>query len=197
MTHFIFSVLLTFSILLPQNLGAKELNTKLKVGDILLQPLHCWVCNLIEAQEDSIYSHVGIVVDIDPQVKVVEAFSPIVKIVNFEQFNFKTQKQQNLRVLRPYKDISKELIWSVTKKYLNIPYDSHFLWDDNKIYCSELVKKILDELDIATPELKLMLFDRNPEYWDKFFEGNTPRGELGVSPEDFLRSGLYQDLGEI
>ena len=65
MTHVIFLVFLSL------NLGAFEL----KVGDVLLQPLSCWSCSLIEAQEKSIYSHMGVVIENDPEVLVAEASS--------------------------------------------------------------------------------------------------------------------------
>ena len=50
----------------------------LRPGDILLQPLHCRLCNLIEAQTDSIFSHIGIV--INEKSDVAEAFSKVRKV---------------------------------------------------------------------------------------------------------------------
>ena len=39
-----------------------------------------------------------------------------------------------------------------------------------------------------------MLFDENPEAWDRYFRGNTPRGELGISPEDFNQSLDFEEI---
>lgn len=64
-------------------------------------------------------------------------------------------------------------------RFLGKPYDSDFSWSDNKIYCSELVAKLLNLK--PTP----MTFDS--EIWlDK---QSTTRDKLGLSPDD-----IYKEL---
>lgn len=60
---------------------------------------------------------------------------------------------------------------------LGKPYDNHFSWDDDHLYCSELVAKILG----IPPEP--MTF--NSSIWptqSKYLKGN-----LGLSPDDIFR----------
>jgi hypothetical protein len=40
-----------------------------------------------------------------------------------------------------------------------------------------------------------MTFNVNRVLWDKYFQGNTPEGHLGISPADFKTSNLYIELG--
>ncbi len=77
--------------LFPLHLMALEL----KVGDILLQPRECWSCSLIEEQENSIYSHIGMVIEVTPELKVIDALGTV-KIQSFEAFDRGTQKDQNI-----------------------------------------------------------------------------------------------------
>ena len=73
-----------------------------------------------------------------------------------------------------------------------------FGWGDESIYCSELIYKgYAKTVNFQSLAPKKMLFDINPEYWDKYFRGNTPRGELGISPADFDITSDFIDLFEI
>ncbi len=166
----------------------------LKVGDILLQPLHCYACNLIEAQTQSEYSHIGVVIKKENQeVFVAEAFGKV-KVVSFDEFNKKTQKGLRIEVLRP-RYVHSEIYATYREHFDSKPYDSNFLWSDDKIYCSELVQKLFHQLNMTVPKAKPMTFDINRALWDKYFRGNTPEGHLGISPADFKTSNLYKELG--
>lgn len=175
----LFSVLIAFSA------------NALEVGDVLLQPLKCWTCSLIEQEENSDYSHMGIYLG---DGKVAEAYADRVKIVDLEDFKSKTDPARKILVRRLNQipqDFKLQLMTELSQ-YLNRPYDRWFDWKDDAIYCSELVYKILDKLvsfsDLAP---KRMLFQHNPEYWDRYFQGQTPRGELGISPGDFELSSDF------
>ena len=174
--------------------GADIKVTDLKVGDILLQPLHCYSCNLIEAQTRSEYSHIGVIVSSSKgQILVAEAFKKV-RVVSLKEFNKKTQKGLKLEVLRPHY-VSDNLYRDYRENFDGLPYDSMFLWGDESIYCSELVQKLFAKSGMLTPNPKPMSFDTNPEYWDRYFRGETPRGKLGISPEDFKLSKLFVELG--
>lgn len=62
--------------------------------------------------------------------------------------------------------------------YLGKPYDSEFSWSDDKIYCAELVAKILKIP--PTP----MTF--SSPVWSQ--EYKRLRGEMGLSPDDIYKS---------
>ncbi len=192
--------------LLPTALFAFEL----KVGDVLLQPLDCWSCSLIEAQEESIYSHVGVVVTTTPIIQVAEALGKV-KILSLEDFSARTQKGQRLLVKR-FKDQDinylletnqKDFLEYFKKRFYNLSYDHDFRWDNfdddglEKLYCSEMVSKLfLGFLGIEIP-VKRMKFDVNREGWVRYFRGTPPDDEWGNSPGDFNKSELFYQVGEI
>ncbi|MES2529310.1 MAG: YiiX/YebB-like N1pC/P60 family cysteine hydrolase [Bdellovibrionota bacterium] len=182
---------------------------ELKVGDILLQPLDCWSCDLIEDEEQSIYSHMGIVVSINP-VMVADSRRKV-EIQTLEEFNSITEENQDLKVLRFHNE---EIVAEFEKKsqnFLNLfksdfeglAYDHDFRWNNfsedgqQKLYCSEMIAKLLQAFLGIDPIVKRMHFSRNPELWERYFKGNVPRGQWGNSPADFERSDLFMVVGEI
>ena len=185
----------------------------LQTGDILLQPLYCRLCELIESEEQSIYSHMGLVIQRESETFVLESFGPGVKIVTYAEFNKKTQKGQKLRHLRFKNPETAKFLSEVTqtarlillykKKYEGLKYDADFLWDNydedgkEKLYCSELVVKILNEIMVWNYPIKRMHFSRNIEEWDRHFRGSTPRDQWGNSPADFEKSAEFIHLGDI
>jgi uncharacterized protein YycO len=191
-------------LLLTYLLSFNSFGNQLQSGDILLQPLKCWSCSLIEQQENSKYSHIGIVVKVGGITKVAEAYGSV-RVVTLNEFLKKTKPNEKVTVKRLINP-SKKLLNQVNQKilsYIGLPYDRSFLWDNivNKkeaIYCSELLFKSFNPFyafsDLAP---KVMLFDINPDLWDKYFRGNSPRGELGISPEDFNQSTDFEFITEL
>lgn len=180
----------------------------LKVGDVLLQPTACWSCSLIEAEEETIYSHIGVVLSLNPLL-VAEALGKV-RAVSFEEFNIKTEKGQKIGVLRlrNEKAVAQfeknyDLWLERYQEFDGLPYDKEFRWNNfddegrEKFYCSELVSKLYQAfLGIETP-IKRMHFNKNREAWVKYFKGNVPDGEWGNSPGDFERSHLFYFVGEL
>lgn len=181
----------------------------LRVGDILLQPLDCWSCDLIEAEEKTIYSHMAIILKAEP-LTVAES-SGTVRALPLENFLQKTQAGQKVAVLR-FKDSmtsrwmqrAKEHFFEVFEaKYQGKKYDHDFRWDNldengnEKFYCSEFISKLLlDAFEIETP-IKRMHFIENRELWHRYFRGNIPDGLWGNSPADFEKSHLFEKVGEL
>ncbi len=187
--------------------------TQFQTGDILLQPLYCRLCELIESEEQSIYSHMGLVIERETETFVIESFGSGVKVVTLAEFNKKTQKGQKLRHLRFKDPVVARYLSEVTqtlrlllhfkKKYEGLKYDGHFLWDNvdengkEKLYCSELVVKLLNQILVWNYPIKRMHFSRNVAEWDRHFGGTTPRDEWGNSPADFEKSKEFIHLGDI
>lgn len=180
------------------------------LGDILLQPLKCHTCSLIEAEENTIYSHIGIVIKTHPEVLVAEAYESV-QAVSLNQFQKKTEPGQNIKILRfRNSNINNALAkneaqnWSIfLQDFKDHGYDRQFLWNNfdpqgrELFYCSELVSKLLQAfLQIETP-IKRMHFQQNREAWIKFFKGQPPDGQWGNSPADFHQSELFYDAGEL
>jgi len=188
--------------ILPLTLRAQ--NIELKVGDILLQPLACWSCQLIEAEEDTKYAHSGLVVSTKPLL-VAESISAV-HAIPFELFNARTKKGEKLKVLR-FKDQSLQrklksgFYERFSKDFRGLKFDPSYLWDNvdtdgrELLYCSEFISKLLEaHLGISMP-LKRMEFLHNRAHWFEYFNGRIPDGEWGNSPADFEKSSLFYTLG--
>lgn len=183
---------------------------ELKVGDILLQPRDCWSCYLIEAQENSIYSHMGIVMETKPAVKVMDSLGKV-KIQSLEAFNRGTSKTRSIGVYRFRNPEIVEALENEKNDFINfyyehfdgLLYDHDFIWnnfDENgfeKMYCSEVVTKLLRGfLGIDLP-MKKMKFDKNRDEWIKYFRKLPPDGKWGNAPADFEKSDLFYEVGEL
>jgi hypothetical protein len=183
-------------------LSFRTLAIDLATGDVLLQPLNCWSCELIEQEEDSLYAHAGIVINIRGQFFVAEAIQSV-HLISLEKFLQRTKAMAQVKVLR-YRFINNDLRSKITKRIISLigyPYDADFLWN-NKVngkesfYCSEFVYKVfVKELTFFNLTTKKMPFKVNPKLWDQYFHGKTPRGELGISPEDFNQSFDFFEVG--
>ena len=205
MTKFLLLLLLVLS----QSIHAQS-SPALKAGDVLLQPLKCWACSLIEAEEETIYSHVGVVLAVEPEIIIGEAFGTVRKI-SLADFNSKTEPGQMIMVLRFRNDELSEDIQNAAADFMKTfdedfsgaKYDHDFRWnnfDENgaeKFYCSELVSKLFQAfVGVETP-VKRMHFQTNRDNWMTYFKGNIPDNEWGNSPGDFERSELFYQVGEL
>jgi hypothetical protein len=177
-------------------------------GDILLQPLNCYLCNVIEEQEKSIYSHSGVAArSQDGRVFVFESIggeSP----VSLSAFAARTQKAQRIRVVRPLefegKGPSLDSLAAVLDAHFSpLIFDKGMRWDNRDeegrelLYCSEFVAKFLSYFLREPYGTKPMRFDVRRPFWIEFFGGAVPDGEPGIAPSDFLRSPLSRDLGDL
>lgn len=203
MTRFLFILLALFPLV-------GKTSVELKVGDVLLQPLKCWTCSLIEAEEGSIYSHMGLVLEVHPEVKVAESLGSV-KLIPLKEFLQKTESGQRVSVRR-FKEKKmqslvlkneRELIQHYYSKYDGLQYDSEFLWDNfdehgnEKLYCSEMITKLLmDVFKIELP-MKRMRYVIKREEWIQYFRGLPPDGKWGNSPADFEKSPLFVEIGEL
>jgi hypothetical protein len=204
MKHSIWLILTT--LMASQALAVSE--SELRNGDILLQPLNCYLCNVIEEQEGSIYSHSGVVVRRhDGRVFVFESIGGE-SLVPLSVFVARTQKGQQVRVVRPIEfeqDVpSFKRLTSVFYRYFSpVVFDKQMRWENRDengrepLYCSEFVAKFLANFLRAPYATKPMRFDVRPSFWFDFFGGDVPNGEPGIAPSDFLKSPLSRDLGDL
>ncbi len=197
---------LVLSFLMTSALWASP---KLKVGDILLQPLDCWSCDLIEAEEETIYSHMGIVISVKPLL-IADSRRKVEK-QPLEIFNSITEKGQQIRVLRfqnekivdELQNNSEAFIQLFNEEFEGLPYDHSFLWNNlndegiQKLYCSEMVAKLLQAFLGIDPIIKRMHFSKYPEQWARYFKGEPPVGKWGNAPADFERSDLFRVVGDL
>lgn len=69
------------------------------------------------------------------------------------------------------------------QSFLGKKFDPYFSWDDDRIYCSELIAKLLHIPPSA------MFFD--PQLWPKEYQKYN--GKLGISPDDIAQ--YFTDMG--
>lgn len=187
---------------------------ELRVGDIILVPLNCYVCNAIEAETGVAYSHSVIVAETNAHARgtlVYEAWGTV-KVTPLSEISARKQKNQSLFVVRPRQFISsgspsaEELRKVFDDEFNGLPFDDEYLWDNTdaqgreKFYCSEFafkfINRFLREQLTSTP----MDFSRNWEFWVKYyaqFGMKPPNGQPGASPATLFNSALVKKLGEL
>lgn len=121
-----------------------EANYQPKDGDIIFQSSQSSQSKAVEQATNSPYSHMGIIFIKNGKPYVFEAGSKVAYtlLTSFIErgknryYVIKRLKDHNLSV----KETNKLKL--VAKTFENKPYDIWFDWNDNYIYCSELVWKI-------------------------------------------------------
>jgi hypothetical protein len=208
---FVFSVFFVLSVVARAPVASAVSVSDLRTGDILLQPLNCYLCNVIEKVEESIYSHSAVVVrDNSGEVHLLESLGDV-HSVSLSDFLLRTQKHQFVRVLRPREfaalgnewELRDRMLETFSVKYRGLGFDHGMLWDNLDItgrellYCSEFVSKFVNEFLRDPYQTKAMHYDVQRNFWLKYFSGNIPDGKPGIAPSDFQRSALTLDLGDL
>jgi hypothetical protein len=184
---------------------------ELRSGDVLLQPIVCDMCELIEKEENTAYAHAGLLIRaVDGAPMVAEAFrkTEIIPLVRFQKRTKKGHKIMVLRSRLPLycgreKDCAKTLLSDFKKKYAGAAYDNQFLWDnkDKKgkelLYCSELITKLLRPYAPVPFPVKPMHFKKDRAQWNKKMGGKPPVDQVGNSPGDLERSSGWMKIGEL
>lgn len=125
------------------SISASKDSTDLKEGDIVFQISKSRQSPFVQLATSSPWSHCGIVVYKKGKPYVLEA-SNVVKLTELQKWidRGKGKIWKSKRVLKDCPKIQ-------YKKYLGQPYDLAFKFDNNKMYCSELVYVIYkDQLGI-------------------------------------------------
>lgn len=114
---------------------------KVQSGDVLLQASTSERSALIRKASRSPYSHVGLVEVAKDGVFVLEAVQPVSRTPLAKWA--KRGEGGWVTVLRPrgLDSAARGRVVAAAKKELGKPYDSLYRWDDERLYCSELVVK--------------------------------------------------------
>jgi len=174
-------------------------STSYKDGDIIFQTTAGATGKAIQLATHSKYNHCGVLFFENNEWMVYEAVQPVKK-TSLKEFNERgkgTVKRLSTKSLSP-DEINK--LKSQFKKYEHKNYDEAFNWNDDQIYCSELVFKLYYhalQIELCKPR-KLSDFDlSNPLVKEKLNEkyGNKlPMNEPMVSPEDIFSSSLLSSV---
>ena len=192
------AVALSFSGLQAADEGRYSLQT----GDVVFQSTGGEQAEAIRAATGSRYTHCGVVFEDGGTFKVLEASQPV-KVTPFSEFRKRslpgTFQVRRLKAPLPLAAIEAGKAWGVKQVGLN--YDPHFRWDDETLYCSELVWKIFKkagvelcaprhfhDYELESPEVREMIKQRYGS------SDKLPKEEPVVSPGDLADSPLLVEV---
>ncbi len=114
---------------------------QLKSGDVVLQRSQSGLSDAIANASNSNFSHVGVVEMVNGRPYVIEAVQPVRRIP-FEQWKAQGRGGKiEVRRMPGLSDDAARRIVAKANTFVGRPYDIRYRWDDDKIYCSELVMK--------------------------------------------------------
>ncbi len=176
---------------------------RLQTGDIVFQYTGGEQGEAVEAATGSKFTHCGVVFEQNGTLYVLEAVQPV-SVVTLSQF----RRRSNIFHARRLKDTSKinvpalekALTWG--KKQIGKDYDPLFQWDDENLYCSELVWKVYEKstgLKLCEPKTFKSYFLDKPvvrkviekRYGDI---SKLPPKEPVVAPSDLATSLLLEEV---
>ena len=178
-------------------------NFKLKEGDLLFQDLDSSpLCEAIESvtsgHNNYNVSHIGFVINVNGELKVLEAIPPKVKLTALDTFLFRSTDSNNNpkvfvgRLNEKFKNVIPAAVDYCLNR-LEFTYDEFFLMNNNKYYCSELIYESFNSNNIF--KLEKMNFNNldggKNEIWQKYFDElnmTIPQDSLGINPASMSKS---------
>lgn len=173
-------------------------------GDIIFQSSESMQCKAVKLATHSEYSHVGMITLQTGKPCVLEAIEPVritplkkwIERGTGEHYTVMRLKDRN-KYIQPEEIPVAE---AIGKNMIGLHYDPYFGWEDDKLYCSELVWKVykrgfdvelctprkMKDFDLTSPEVKEIMQQR---YGD-----NPPLEEQVVAPSDLSDSPLLYVL---
>ncbi|AWH86176.1 hypothetical protein HYN59_14130 [Flavobacterium album] len=177
----------------------------LQDGDLIFQESTSAQSKAIQLATHSKYSHCGIIFKGEGNCFVVEAIQPVQSTPLKDWIKRGKGGHYVVRRLKDADDVLTPKFVLEMKKFARIysgkDYDLHFSWDNDKMYCSELIWKIynqkgkgieigrlqkLKDFDLSNPIVKEKLAER---YGDKI-----PYNEKVISPGEIFDSDLLETI---
>ncbi len=124
------------SAIAPVKAGPRAL-PPLKSGDVVLQALDI---PFISNATKSPFTHCGLVEVVDGKAFVIEALQPV-RRTPLEQWKARGDGKIEVRRFPGLSGAATTKALNAARQMIGRDYDSQYLWDDQKIYCSELVTK--------------------------------------------------------
>ena len=166
-------------------------------GDILFQGSISPQCKEIEQATGSPWTHCALVFTDANGPYVIEAVQPV-RRTELKAWLARGRNGVYVakRLKQPLEPAAVQRMKAEAAKYMGRDYDAYFQWDDERIYCSELVWKIYQQgagievgeierfgdMDLSGKEARMILDDR--------FGQAVPKDEQVVTPASIFRSPL-------
>lgn len=173
----------------------------LKTGDIIFHTSQSAQSIAVQKATQSPYSHMGMVVFRKGQPWVLEAIQPV-KYTPLDAWINRGVNQHYVvkRYEKPLSIQQQLRLVNSAEKYLGKDYDLYFAWDDEAIYCSEIVWKAYEEalgVQLA-PLQKLKQFNltdvRVRALMKKRYGAEIPLNETVISPYAIFQSKFLQSV---
>jgi len=170
---------------------------RIQPGDLLFQDLDCGPrCALIREVTQSHYAHVGIVLEEQGTLRVWEAYHPVGATDLVEWVRRGIAERVAIYRFRPSLLAQLPAIAAAIRSFADRPYDGDYQWDDERIYCSELIAKAVNRAQGPAVFEPRPIGDLGPhaKAIARMSRGRlTPETRL-VSPADLTRSPSLQRL---
>ena len=166
-----------------------------ETGDIIFHTSKSAQSKVIQKATHSPYSHMGMIVNKNGQSWVLEAIQPV-KYTPLQQWIDRGVNKAYIvkRYQTKLTTIPQNKLVKNAEIYLNKPYDIYFEWNDEAIYCSEIVWKAyknalgielapLDHLksfDLTDPSVKTLMKQR--------YGQRIPLNEAVIAPSAIFNS---------
>lgn len=186
--------------------------TAFKEGDLIFQNLKCGpLCDAINevtyGYEGLNFNHIGMVIEHEGRLQVIEATSPEVCITPMEQFLNKTTEPAYLgRLISKYEKLIPQAK-AFALEQLGVPYDENYLYANGKYYCSELLYDAFKSANKNKEFFKLYPMTYRSKYtgeyfpvWEQYFEKLDqiiPEGAPGCNPASMSWSKNITIVGPI
>ena len=152
-----------------------------KEGDIVFQTSNSKQSPLILWATKSLWTHCGIIVYKNKQPYVLEA-SNVVKLTDLTSWINRSKTFECIRIIKHCPKIS-------YKKYLGMPYDKAFKFNNGRMYCSELVYIIYKE----QLGIKLCKPRKISSYNLLFLKGIMKRRHINMNQYVVAPSDIYNE----
>ena len=174
----------------------------LREGDIVFSGSSTGQGGAIIAATGSPYTHCGIVFLSDGKPMVLEAVQPV-GVVSLETFKSRSKPGTFMarRLKSPLAPANYQLARTWAAAQIGKDYDARFRWDDDALYCSELVWKIYQhggvelcalrrfrDYHLDDPQVKKLVGERYGSF------EKMPLDERVVAPSDVATSPLLVDV---
>lgn len=205
---FYFALAITKSVFSKKEVALNKIENKkfeiIQDGDIIFQTSQSAQCEAVRIATDSKFSHCGIVFLMNGKKMVFEAVQPV-KLTRIKDWI--THGKDNKYVVKRLKNAQTILTQTTLQKmkdyghnFLNKDYDGYFSWNDDQIYCSELVWKIyknaanielcklakLKSFNLSDEKVKVILAER--------YGKNIPLEEDVVAPSQIVESEILKTI---
>lgn len=161
-------------------------------GDILFQSLpHAPLVDVIEGVTRSPYSHCGIVTQRDGEWYVLEAIGPVRETRLGAWIGQGRNGKFAAYRLDPTFETSIPRILAEGRKFMGRPYDIHYDFHDERIYCSELIFKAIRAATGRTVGEVQRIGELNWKPHEAFIrsiEGSVPLERELISPDALSRA---------